>query len=118
MLLLILVNAAPLILLGFILWRYRMERPDLIAWRRNIFVCALIANAVSASVLLAFVFRALFNSRPTDLDRMFPVFSMFLLGLLAAALAVAGRRSSRILLSCNGVLTVILWYMAALAASP
>jgi hypothetical protein len=57
-------------------------------------------------------------SRPTDLDRMYPVLSAFFLGLLAAVLACAGKQSSRILLACDGIITMILWYMAAMAASP
>jgi hypothetical protein len=36
----------------------------------------------------------------------------------AAILSIAGRRVSRWVLALDGVLTVCLWYLAALAASP
>jgi hypothetical protein len=116
-LVLLLLNASPLLLLGLVVWLYTRQRSDLSAWRKRIFVCALIANAVSAALLLLFVAHALLGSGPADLDRMYPVLSAFSFGLLAAVLACAGMRSSRILLACDGVLTMILWYMAAMAAS-
>lgn len=81
---------------------------------------ALTANAVSAAVLLSFVVQAYVASKGTksvDLDRAYPVLSMLGIGMLAAVLAVSGRRISRMVLIGDGLLTAVLWYIAAMAGS-
>jgi hypothetical protein len=43
---------------------------------------------------------------------------MLIVGVLAAGLAVSGRRISRVILIANGILTAVLWYIATMATSP
>jgi hypothetical protein len=120
MLLIILLNIVPLLLLGLAWWFYRNEGASLTKWRRGVFVSAFVANAVSAAVLLSFIAQAYIASKgtkPVDLDRAYPVFSMLGIGLLAAILAVSGRRVSRLVLIGDGLLTAVLWYLAAMGAS-
>jgi hypothetical protein len=120
MLLITVVNLFPLLLLGLAWWFYRNEGAALARWRRNVFLVALIANAVSAAVLLSFAAQTYVASKgvkPVDLDRAYPVLSMLGIGLLAAVLAVAGRRVSRLVLIADGLLTAVLWYLAAMAGS-
>lgn len=114
-------NLIPLLLLGLAVWFYRNERKDLIRWRRNAFAVALIANAVSAVALLTYAVLAGVISRgthPVDLFRVYPIGSMLIVDLLAAGLAASGRRVSRVILIGNGILTAVLWYIAAMATSP
>jgi hypothetical protein len=71
--------------------------------------------------MLSFTFQAYLAWQGTvsvDLDRIYSVFSMFCLGLLAACLACFGRRVSRFILLCDGVLMAVLWNVVAMAASP
>lgn len=120
MLLTIPLNTVPLILLGLAWWFYQKESSSLVSWRRRVFILALVANAVSAVVLLSFLVQVYIASRgtqPVDLDRAYPVISMLGVGLLAAVLAVSGRRVSRLVLVGNGLLTAALWYFAAMGAS-
>ena len=119
-LLIVLLNIAPLLLLGLAWWFYRQEGAALTNWRRGVFVTAFVANAVSAAVLVSFIAQAYIASKgtkPVDLDRAYPVFSMLGVGLLAAILAVSGRRVSRLVLIGDGLLTAVLWYLAAMGAS-
>jgi hypothetical protein len=58
------------------------------------------------------------GSKSVDLDRMYPVFSMMGLALLAVVLASFGRRVSRLILVVGGLVTIMTWYVAALGASP
>lgn len=121
MLLMTLLYTVPLLLLGLAWWFYRSEGAALVNWRRGVFVTALAANAVSAAVLLSFIAQAYIASKgtkPVDLDRAYPVLSMLGVGLLAAILAVSGRRVSRLVLIGDGLLTAVLWYLAGMAASP
>jgi|HubBroStandDraft_6_1064221.scaffolds.fasta_scaffold2348380_1 hypothetical protein len=118
MLLVIALNTLPLVALAIACWFYRSESGGLVPWKRSVFIGGIAANAISALVLASFVLRGTLGSKPIDLDRVFPVFSMFGLAILAAILASSGRRISRRLLIGNGILTAILWYVAALAASP
>ena len=114
------LNTAPLLLMGLAWWFYRNESASLANWRRGVFVSALVANAVSAAVLVSFMAQAYIASKgtkPVDLDRAYPVFSMLGVGLLAAILAVSGRRVSRLVLIGDGLLTAVLWYLAAMGAS-
>ncbi len=118
--LLIVLNFVPLLLLGLTWWFYRNESTSLVSWRRTAFVAALISNAVSGALLISFTIHALVVSRgttPVDLDRMYPVLTMLGLGLLAAMLAISGRRVSRLVLISDGLLTAVLWYVVGLAAS-
>jgi hypothetical protein len=118
--LIILLNIVPLLLLGVAWWFYRQEAASLANWRRGVFVSAFVANVVSAAVLVSFIAQAYITSKgtkPVDLDRVYPVFFMLGLGLLAAILAVSGRRVSRLVLIGDGLLTAILWYLAAMGAS-
>jgi hypothetical protein len=98
-------------------WRfYREEAVVLEGWRRIIFLAALVANTISAVVLLSFTAHALvasYRATQVDLDSIYPVFSMLALGVLTAVLAVSGRRISRLVLIGNG----LLWYLVGLAAS-
>jgi hypothetical protein len=115
------LTGAPLLLLGLTWWFYRSEGASLVSWRRAVFVAALVSNAVSGAVLISFTIYALVvarGTRPVDLDRMYPVFTMLGLGVLAAMLAVSGRRVSRWVLIGDGLLTAVLWYLVGLAASP
>jgi len=120
-LLMIALNVLPLLLLGLAWWLYRNEGKSLVRGRKVAFVVALIANAVSAVVLLSFTVQAYVGSRgqrPVDLDRIYPVMSMLAIGALAAVLAICGRRASRLVLISDGILTAVLWYLAGLAVSP
>jgi hypothetical protein len=115
------VQLVPLFLLGAVWILFRKEGSALPSWRRIVFVTAIVANAVSAILLLAIFIRAQVAMRtlkPVDPDRIFPVISMMGFALLAAMTAMLGRRLSRIVLVGSGLLTLILWYLAALAASP
>jgi hypothetical protein len=119
--LLVSLTGAPLLLVGLTWWFYRVEGASLVNWRRATFVAALVSNALSGAVLISFTIHALVVShgtRPVDLDRMYPVLTMLGLGILAAMLAVSGRRISRLVLIGDGLLTAVLWYLVGLAASP
>ncbi len=114
------VLAAVLSGLGLLL--FRTEGKTLLGIRKIIFVTGAAANLGSTIVLLVFLITAHQMARgtmcPIDLDRVYPVFSMLGLGLLAAVLALFGRRSSRVLLLVAGLLVAYLWYIAGLAVSP
>jgi hypothetical protein len=103
-------------------WRfYRKDAVTLVGWRRGLFLSGLLANAVSAAVLISFTIYAYVVSKgtkPVDLDRIYPVFSMLGLGLLATGLAFSGQHTSRRILLGTGLFTAVLWYFVALAASP
>jgi len=114
----LLLNSVPLILMLGVWLLFRRELDVLSNWRRSVFVAGAAANTASAGVLLAFFLHAQLASKPVDLDRIYPVFTMMGLALLAAILSISGRRVSRSVLAVNGVLTFCLWYLAALAASP
>lgn len=110
------------LLLVCLTWRfYRKEAVAVLRWRRGLFLTGLAANAVSAAVLISFTIHAYLVSKgtkPVDLDRMYPVFSMLGLGLLASGLASSGKQISRLILLGTGLFTSVLWYLVALAASP
>jgi hypothetical protein len=114
----------PLLLLLslWIVWKfYCGEKAALANWRRRLFLIGIILNAVSIAALLIFLIHAYVvahSTRPLDLDRMYPVLSMFGFGLLTSVLAAFGRRVSRFILIIDGLITSVLWYLAALAASP
>jgi uncharacterized membrane protein len=117
----IVLDTLPILMLGVAFWFYRSEHVGLVRWRRTLFAGGLAANVISASVLVSFVIKAWAiqsNKQPADLDRMFPVLSMFGLALLATVLAFSGRSVSRLMHMGNGILSAILWYIAGLAASP
>ena len=111
----------PLALIGITSAFYRKENLCLPRWRRILFLLGILGNAVSAAVLFAFsihAFIAAHGTKSVDLDRMYPVLSMMIVGLLAAVFGCSGRRVSRILLVGDGLVTTIFWYLAALATSP
>jgi hypothetical protein len=111
----------PLILVCLTWWFYRKEVDALVGWRKASFLAGMVANTISAAVIISFTIHAYVVSKgttPVDLDRIYPVFSMFGLGLLAAGLAFFGRGVSRLILIGNGLLAAVLWYFVALAASP
>ena len=120
--LLIAINALPLLLLGVAWWQYRKEGSSLVGWRKRLFILGLIANAVSAAVLLIFLVHGIliqsYATKGVDLDRAYPVLWMLAVGLVSTILAGFGRRASRLLLMGDGLLVAVLWYFAALAASP
>jgi multidrug transporter EmrE-like cation transporter len=120
--LLIWLTALAAVLSGIGLWSFRSEGRALVGVRKIIFVTGTVANLGSTIVLLVFLITAHRMAsgamRPIDLDRVYPVFSMLGLGLLAAVLAFFGRRFSRLLLVVAGLLVAYLWYIAALAVSP
>jgi hypothetical protein len=122
MLLMIAINTLPLLLLGVTWWQYRKEGSELSVWRKRLFVLALIANAISAAVLLGFLIHGQMvisgSSKAIDIGRAYPVLSMFGVGILSAILACFGRRASRLLLIGDGLLVVLLGYVAALSYSP
>jgi hypothetical protein len=100
---------------------YRKDAFTLVGWRRGLFLAGLLANAVSAAVLISFTIHAYVVSRgtkPVDLDRIYPGVSMMGLGLLATGLAFFGKHTSRRILLGSGFFTAVLWYFVALAASP
>jgi hypothetical protein len=118
---LITITLLPLVLVGITSAFYRKEGRGLVAWRRLLFVVGIAANGVSAAVLSIFSIHGYLASRgtePVDLDRMYPVLSMMMIGLLAAGFGCCGRRVSRVLLIGDGLLTTVFWYFVALAASP
>jgi hypothetical protein len=119
--LLMIFTFLPLLLVCLSWWFYRNKDAALVGWRKGVFVAGLAANAVSAAVLISFTIHAYVVSKGTrsvDLDRLYPVFSMFGLALLAAGLASSGKHISRLVLLGTGLLTAALWYFVALAASP
>lgn len=107
---------------GWALLSFRTERKSLFGIRKVVFVMGAAANLVSTIALLIFLIMAYKMAhgtmRPMDLDRVYPVFPMLGLGLLAAVLALCGRRVSRVLLLVAGLLAAYLWYLAGLAVSP
>ena len=122
MLLLIAINALPLLVVGLGWRRYREERAPLSRLRQRVFVSALVANATSAVVLLIFCIHGtlMFSGavRVAELDRMYPVMEMMGAGVLSAVLAAFGRRAFRRILTGNGLLAALLWYELALGFSP
>ena len=119
--LLIILPSIALIFLGLAYWFYRTEAFSLVSWRRGSFTAALVLNSISVVVLVTFLVHAYLVSRgtkPVDLDRMYPVLSMMGLALLAALLALFGRRVSRLMLVGGGLAIMIIWYLAAMGASP
>jgi hypothetical protein len=100
MLLMIAINTLPLLLLGVTWWQYRKEGSALSAWRNH-------GQMVISG-----------SSKGIDIGRTYPVLSMFGAGILSAILACFGRRASRLLLIGDGLLVVLLWYVAALSYSP
>ena len=123
-LIVLLIDSLPLLVVIAVWLLSRRDLIQLSHWRRYIFLAGAAANTVSAAVLLAFflhaqiVLHSQLASKPVDLDRVYPVFTMMGLALLAAILSSAGRRVSRWVLAVDGILTVCLWYLAAMAASP
>ncbi len=119
--LLMILPLIPLFLLGLAYCFFRTEPLSLVSWRKGSFIAALVLNSVSIAVLLTFLVHAYLVSRgtkPVDLDRMYPVLSMMGLALLAALLALFGRRVSRLMLVDGGLATMVIWYLAAMGASP
>jgi hypothetical protein len=119
----LLVNSLPLLIVIAVWLLSLRDLGQLNHWRRGVFLAGAAANTLSASVLLAFFMHAQIilhapASKPVDLDRVYPVFTMMGMAFAAAILSIAGRRVSRWVLALDGVLTVCLWYLAALAASP
>jgi|HubBroStandDraft_5_1064220.scaffolds.fasta_scaffold12141_2 hypothetical protein len=111
----------PLLLVYLSWWLYRNESVNLAGWRKGLFLTGIAANAVSAAVLISFTIHAYVASKgtkPVDLDRLYPVFSMFGLALLTAGLTSSGKRVSRLIFLGTGLFTAVLWYFVALAASP
>ena len=121
MLLVITITVLPLFLVGVAAAFYRREGDQLVRWRRSLFLLGIGANFVSAAVLSAFSIHAYLAAHGTesvDLDRMYPVFSMMAAGAVAAVFGSCGRRISRVVLICDGLLTTVCWYLLALATSP
>ncbi len=119
--LLMLMAMSSVVLLAMAFLRFRPDGEALIESRKVLFLIGSIGNAVSTAVLLIFLLhahRAAHGTTPLDLDRLYPVLWMLGLGVLAAFLALFGRRLSRLLLFTAGVITAITWYFAALAVSP
>ena len=119
--LLIVLGSLPLLLLGIAGYFYRHEGEPLPRWGKALFLSGILANTLSAAVLVSFFVRAYVASRGSksvDLDRMYPVFSMMGLALLAAVLAFFGRKVSRPILVSGGLVTMVVWYLAAMGASP
>ncbi len=94
----------------------------LAGWRKTLFIIALIANAVSAAVLLSFIIHGRVvmanvtkgvGSRPS-LSRVVHARG----GTDQRRSSYVRRRVSRLLLIGGGLFVVLLWYFAALAASP
>jgi hypothetical protein len=116
------INVLPLVLLGLTWWQYRKDRSSLVAWRKTVFLVALILAAMSTAVLLTFLVHGIliqsYATKGVDLDRTYPVFSMLVAGLLSCILAGFGRRASRLLLIGDGLVVTFLWYLAGMAASP
>lgn len=102
-------------------WRYQRDTKSLEPKRKFLFLIGIIGSTVSAVVLAAFVINAYvvsLGTKPADLDRAYPVFSMLGLGLVAAMLGASGRGVSRVFLIANGLLLTVSWYLAAMGASP
>ena len=118
MLLIITLNALPLVLVAVAISVYRKEGEILGFWRRLVFLTGAIFNLVSAAVLMIFTIHALSTTKPVDLDRLYPVLEMMGASFLAAIFGCCGKRASRVLLIGDGLLTTGLWYVAALGASP
>ena len=112
------INSLPCLLAAVTWWTQRNDRGKLPNWRRAIFVVALVANTTSSAWLLAFLLHTFSESHIAEAAFAGTVFfSMLAMGLISAALAVFGRRASRLLLVVNGLLLTSLWYMAGLASS-
>ena len=119
--LLMLMTLASLVLLAAAGVCFRGESKTLIRSRKVLFLSGSVGDGLSVVVLLIFLahaYRAAHGTAPVDLDRLYPVFWMFGLGVLAVVLSLFGRRLSRVLLFGSGLLATITWYLAALAVSP
>jgi hypothetical protein len=116
------ISVLPIALFGLACWQYRKDRSSLVAWRKTVFLVALILAGVSTAVLLIFLVHGIliqsYATKGVDLDRGYPVFSMLVAGLLSCILAGFGRRASRLLLIGDGLVLTYLWYLAGMAASP
>lgn len=116
------LNALPSITLVVAYVLYRRDARALSPRRRVVCACAFVATAVSCAVLLGFLIHVRLIGtgllKPVDVDRSYPVLTMLVLALLGAILAVFGRGMSRWLLAITGLLVLVLWYLAAMAASP
>ena len=112
LLLIIVLNTLPLVLVGLAWWQYRKEGAALTRWRNILFVLSLLATGVSAVVLLSFVIHGrliLSGHAPRiDLDLTYPGLTMLGAGLLSIIFAGFGRRISRILMMCDGLLVALL----------
>jgi hypothetical protein len=116
------MTVLAILLSGLAFLSFRTEGRALLTFRKLIFVLGVVASLGSTIVLLIFLIMAYKMAHgkmhPIDLDRVYPVFSMLGLGLVAAVLALFGRRISRVLLLIAGLLAAYLWYLAGLAVSP
>jgi hypothetical protein len=101
---------------------FRAEGKSLRSSRKVLFYVGSASNVISAFTLLVFPGLAFGIAHREmsfiDLDRVYPVFSMLGLGLVAAILGGFGTRWSRLLLSVAGLVAACSWYLAALAVSP
>lgn len=116
-----LMAISSLVLLAAAGMCFRGEGKTLTGSRKGMFLLGATGCGVSTVVLLVFLlhaYRAAHGTTPVDLDRLYPVFWMLGLGVLAAVLAFFGRRLSRLFLLGAGLLVVATWYLAALAVSP
>jgi hypothetical protein len=120
--LLMLMAVAALVLVVAAGMCFRSEGKGITGMRRWMFLLGAAGGGVSTAVLLVFLLHAYRAAHGTttrvDLDRLYPVFSMLGLGMLAAVLAFFGRRLSRLFLLGAGLLAVVTWYLAGLAVSP
>jgi hypothetical protein len=119
--LLMLMAVAALVLVVAAGICFRGEGKGITGIRRWMFLLGAAGGGVSTVVLLVFLlhaYRAAHGTTRVDLDRLYPVFSMLGLGMLAAVLAFFGRRLSRLFLLGGGLLAVVTWYLAGLAVSP
>jgi hypothetical protein len=118
MMLILALNTFPLVLAATAVWFYLKDRQFLSLWRRRFFVTGIVLLVLSTVVLIAFTIQGVASSKPIYIDRVYPILEMLGASLLAALLGCCGERTSRVLLVLDGLLTTLLWYFAALAASP
>jgi hypothetical protein len=115
MIVLLAVNAIPLLVVLMAWWTQRKDRA-MPRWRRALFVAALCANTVSSIGLLGYVLGTF--SGTLNIETSGRILLMMLpAALISAVLAAFGTRSSRWLLAGNGLLLTVLWVMVGMATS-
>jgi hypothetical protein len=118
MILFVALNTAAILLLGMAWWFQRRDLSTASNWRRWFFLIGLVVNSLSTlSLILLGLFPDLldphgYHTRPSDMAS-HALLCFVGAGIVSAAFGLCGRRTSRILLISNGLLTMLMWFAIA-----